>query len=394
MAHQISLPSQLPWLPNAACFAPLPNNFDFDARCLSSRTRHRLNVVAEKHNLASVAQTRICQYDRHSNSALNVGPPLMAYYSYGDEEIEEMVIASEEYILWVGPLPTFVRSIVKKERFRRRNEEQAAKELRKKKDRKSAPMEHYWVPDPTIVHAKSPISQVYLQSVCADIVSDIHFWTEGKQDLFLSHRHRLITKELTLGDKSDPEEVTVMDFGEMHRIWGTDGLTCITAMGYMQALQNLLTAVKKLVDAPAHPAAHELESHIKYICSLPHFEESYPYWYSWERETRNKILSLGMSFNLQEWQISLCVPTCQTPVLPSTPSTLVPTPVGKLGESLEKHRRKSHRSKFRTLERQIHPEFTIEQSPSVPKESVTSGTIVGISGCCSQASARVDGGLL
>ncbi|KAF9016804.1 hypothetical protein BDZ89DRAFT_396097 [Hymenopellis radicata] len=324
MEHQISLPSQLPSLPNAACFAPLPNDFDFDARCepppfikhlqIPDVVRHRLNVVAEKHNLVSVAQTRICQYDRHSNAALDVGPPLMAYYDYGDEEIKEMVTASEEYILQVGPLPTFVRSIVQKERFRRRNEEQAAKELRKKKDGNSAPMEHYWVPDPTIVldkfgHAKSPIPQVYLQSVCAGIVPDIHFWTEGKLDLVLSKRHHLITKELTLGAESDAEEVTVVDLAEMHKKWGTDeDWTCITAMGYVQALQNLLTAVKKLVDAPAHPAAHELESHIEYICSLPHFEESYPYWYSWERETRNKILSLSMSFNLLEWKISLCVP--------------------------------------------------------------------------------------
>ncbi|KAF9017801.1 hypothetical protein BDZ89DRAFT_368580 [Hymenopellis radicata] len=236
------------------------------------------------------------------------------YYDYGDEEIEEMVTASEEYILQVGPLPTFVRSIVQKERFRRHNEEQAAKELRKKKDGNSASMEHYWVPDPTIVpdkfgHTKSPIPQVYLQSVCAGIVPDIHFWTEGKLDLVLSKPHHLITKELTLGAESDAEEVTVVDLSEMHKKWGTDeDWTCITAMGYAQALQNVLTAVKKLVDAPAHPAAHDLESHIEYICSLPHFEESYPYWYSWERETRNKILSLGISFSFLEWEISLCVP--------------------------------------------------------------------------------------
>ncbi|KAF9019103.1 hypothetical protein BDZ89DRAFT_1139553 [Hymenopellis radicata] len=116
------------------------------------------------------------------------------------------------------PLPTFVRTIVKKERFRRRNEEQGAKELRKKKDGKSAPMEHYYdCPQQVCTRQVTyPTRLPTLRCLCWH--RSRHLFLDRRQTgLVSSHRHRLITKELTLpGDESDPEEVTVMDLIPYH----------------------------------------------------------------------------------------------------------------------------------------------------------------------------------
>lgn len=313
----------MPFLPSAKLYPPIPAGFDYDSLCavpdslhnllIPISHRHRLNVAAETHNEASIAATRLCQMDAGTNLTLDVGEPLKPYFAYSPEELEEMV-NSEEGIKQSGPIPYFVRREVDSERTRIRDEEKEAKELRKKMEKEGIPIDNSWAPSSAIAYdkfgnARTPIPDPFLQSFRAAQVPDIHYWTDDKLEAIFADPRLLITKDIvpmrTTADP-DPKKVTIVNLVEMAKIWGKDNdWSAVTAAGYKQALDNMLKAVQRVSKVGQHSFAAELESHIEYVFSLPNFEHSYPYWYDWERESRNKILTRGMHFDLVDWKIGV-----------------------------------------------------------------------------------------
>ncbi len=90
-------------------------------------------MAAKAHNLAFIADTRLCQMNARNALTLDVGPPLKPYFLYTEEELEELV-RFNNMVRELRPIPLFVRREINVEHMMLKDVEKKEKEVWKKKE--------------------------------------------------------------------------------------------------------------------------------------------------------------------------------------------------------------------------------------------------------------------
>ncbi|KAJ7480934.1 hypothetical protein FB451DRAFT_1171510 [Mycena latifolia] len=297
---------------------PLPPTFDCDAHAtrpadrappdgMELEDKNAENVIREASNKASIALTRAYAAARGTVTGvgtLDVGAPLMALWSYTDEE-KAMLLHSPDLVAAVGPLPLTLTKLIAQHRAAigvQREEERADKEAEKAKTANLLGSMMYTNPHEVtpLLRQAATIPSIFLVSLRHAIYFPLHWWTDRLLRKAAESPHT-ICKEFSRAEQSASysigERVQVVDVMKCAKLFdGEDEVKCLTPSLWRQAANNLLSAFQKLCPAadPADPSARnhasELVAHFLWMAV----------WLPIERKLRYALMAQGY-FKAETW---------------------------------------------------------------------------------------------
>ncbi|KAG6846215.1 hypothetical protein H0H93_015375 [Arthromyces matolae] len=301
-------------LANAGIPGPIPDDFDFDMHIripdginqpeLPFPMRVSHNVAIEDHNNESVFQTLTVKSTagpRPEN--LDIGPPLKAPYCYTPEEFSELV-ESPELCASLAPLPSSLIRLITSARRDRKLVAEQARQTGKEKEKETTtrtkllgtmkmttPVQRTFGQPKSII-----IPTIYLFNLKNRMPPPLHFFQSSKIDL-INHSPKDVPLKYIRPfglDNLSPQKVHVLDLEKMVVNWGNDDTSeCLSPLRFLEASRNLHKALNLLSPDPTdgEPTfANEYRKHYQFFESLDDMEDTFQYWYDFEREARYDLL--------------------------------------------------------------------------------------------------------
>ncbi|KAJ7939206.1 hypothetical protein B0H13DRAFT_1850941 [Mycena leptocephala] len=312
---------------------PLPDTFDLVAYAIRPadtpptenmklKQKNSHNLAAENHNEKSLGYTREYEEAKKNGTSLDgldVGAPLRPFVSYTEDEVELMAL-DKEYRTAAGPLPFHVferiamarRDTMRAEQAEkaRREKERADKEAEKDK---SSIMGRLVRKNPhsmtSALAAAITIPDVYLSSLFYRLPLPIHWLTneiirEANRNPFKVPRDW--ARGVQSHAQSQPERVLIVEVTKMEKLHGNedDSINHLTPSTWLEASENMLTALKELCPTPEDPTEHtyytEYDYHVRFFRRIKWFNSHFHVWFPVEQELREEIFN-DADFDLAEY---------------------------------------------------------------------------------------------
>jgi hypothetical protein len=275
---------------------------------MSVQERNIYNDTAEKTNMNSIRTTRSYEREllagRIPPTTQDVGPRLVAYYGYTEDEWSRMVDDQEYCQHVVHPVPARLMDVIMKRRkeiaAKKKVDEEKAKEKRSMLQgsmKMSGVIEINPLTRPPVV-----IPDSFLTAIKLKLHPALFWFTDRRLRFAEDNPGEIPTKK----NQGVSEEKALLDITKLKATWGSDDrVEGVSVLTWTNAMENFIDALRVLSAEPdstcPHSYAEERQKHFHFVKNLDDFEALFPVWYPVERSLRNKILTNNRAYSESHW---------------------------------------------------------------------------------------------
>ncbi|KAJ7644176.1 hypothetical protein FB45DRAFT_861630 [Roridomyces roridus] len=315
---------------------PLPPDFDLVAYTtrpadtpsppnMTLAQRNRENCEIERKNNDSAALTRAYEHARGSTAgvgALDVGPPMLSFYEYPDEDIE-LLAASPSLVTSSGPIPQYIALQIAKANLKATQEVILEREKREKEkselEKARADVSGLGtrvmlnpVAFSAVLVQDVQVPSLFVETINQRLWPPLHWWADS---ILLSAERdpqtipTIMHTPLQSSPLVKPIKVQVIDFAKMTaRYGGISDTNTLSPSLWRQCARNLLRAVTTISskEPTAITPATELAKHLQFFGANKWFDSDFAVWYSVELELRALVL-FNTLFDQVEWSSQLSI---------------------------------------------------------------------------------------
>ncbi|KAJ7602675.1 hypothetical protein FB45DRAFT_883021 [Roridomyces roridus] len=290
--------------------------------------RNRENCEIERKNNDSAALTRAYERARGSTAgvgALDVGPPMLSFYKYPDEDTE-LLAASPSLVTSSGPIPQYIALQIAKANLKATQEVILEREKREKEkselEKARADVSGLGtrvmlnpVAFSAVLVQDVQVPSLFVETINQRLWPPLHWWADS---ILLSAERdpqtipTVMHTPLQSSPLVKPIKVQVIDFAKMTaRYGGISDTNTLSPSLWRQCARNLLRAVTTISskEPTAITPATELAKHLQFFGANKWFDSEFAVWYSVELELR-ALVFFNTLFDQVEWSSQLSIHMC------------------------------------------------------------------------------------